>query len=104
MYYNTNRESGETLAKSQATTVSQEEKIYEYFQTRTRLGLAENVAPHDLIVSLFPDNTPITSIRRAITNLEKAGKLAKTDFMVMGIYGKMVHTWRIKEQQLELLL
>jgi len=100
MYYNTNKESGETLTNSQAKTVSQEDIIYEYFLNR---GVDYYLAPH-LLQGIFPDNTPITSIRRAITNLEKRGKLIKTNRMVMGTYGKMVHTWRIKETQMELEL
>ena len=97
MYYNTNNESGETLVKSKATTVSQEDKIYEYFKTSLI-----PVAPHCLM-GLF-ENTPITSVRRAVTNLEKRGKLVKTERMVMGSYGKIVHTWRLNERQLELQL
>jgi len=99
MYYNTNKESGETLGYSQAITVSQEQRIYEYFITLR----SYHVAPHGL-VGLFQDGTPLTSIRRAVTNLEKQGKLVKTDRMVMGTYGKMVHTWRTKEVQMELNL
>ena len=97
MYYNTNRETGQNLSNSQAITVSQEERILEYFI----ISKAYDVAPHHLL-GLFQDNTPITSIRRAVTNLERAGKLVKTDVMTKGTYGKMVHTWRIKETQLEL--
>lgn len=37
---------------------------------------------------------PLTSIRRAITNLENAGALVKTDTLVQGIYGRDEHTWR----------
>ena len=97
MYYNTNKESGETLEKSQVKTTSQEDKIYEYFKTIQ----SYYVAPHQL-VGLLSNNTPITSIRRAITNLERAGKLIKTDKMIMGNYGKMVHTWKLKNSQTEL--
>ena len=38
---------------------------------------------------------PITSIRRAITDLTNAGKLTKTDTMKLGRYGKHVHTWKL---------
>ncbi len=99
MYHNTNKESGETLMTSQAKTRSQEDCILSYFR-----GIPSPLlAPHDLLF-LFDYKVPITSIRRALTNLEKGGKLIKTDKMVMGSYGKMVHTWRIKEVQMELNL
>ena len=97
-YYNTNKESGDTLAKSRVKTKTQEDRIYEYFLTRV---MTYDVAPHHL-VDLFNDNTPITSIRRALTNLERAGILTKTDVMVEGSYGKMVHTWKLKNRQTEL--
>ncbi len=97
MYYNTNKDTGETLSNSQVITVSQEDRIYEYCKTFKPY----DIAPHHL-TGLFSENTPITSIRRALTNLEKWGKLIKTDRMVMGSYGKMVHTWRIKEVQMDL--
>jgi hypothetical protein len=98
MYYNTNRETGETLARSKATTVSQEEEIIRIFNMQPGCHLA----PHNL--RFWFKNVPLTSIRRALSNLEKQGKLLKTDRMVIGSYGKMVHTWRISERQLELPL
>ncbi len=99
MYYNTNKESGQTLLESKGNTQSQEDCILAYFKG----GSQAFVAPHDLRL-LFGHKVPITSIRRAFTNLEKEGKLVKTDKMVIGTYGKMVHTWRIKETQIELEL
>lgn len=41
---------------------------------------------------------PITSIRRALTNLTKAGKLEKTENMIDGMYRRKEHTWRLIEQ------
>ena len=40
-------------------------------------------------------NCPITSIRRAITNLTDAGKIIKTDQYVKGNYGKLEHLWEL---------
>jgi len=98
-YYNTNKETGQTLVKSRAKAQSQEDCILSYFK-----GVAPLLrAPHDLEF-LFDHKVPITSIRRALTNLEKVGKLLKTDFMVMGTYGKMVHTWELVSYQTELEL
>ena len=39
---------------------------------------------------------PITSIRRAFTNLTKSGKLVKTDQQKEGLYGKPNYTWIVK--------
>jgi len=94
MYYNTNKESGETLLKSRDKARSQEKEIVRILEKWIKNGRGWSVAPHELL--LYFDNVPLTSIRRAITNLEKDGKLEKTDRMVKGTYGKMVHTWKLK--------
>lgn len=39
---------------------------------------------------------PLTSIRRAITNLTKAGKLEKTAVQRKGIYGTLNNCWKLK--------
>lgn len=38
---------------------------------------------------------PITSVRRAITNLTSAGYLIKTGYMKIGQYGMPNHTWQL---------
>tara|TARA_Y100000356_G_scaffold123877_1_gene119273 strand:+ start:25 stop:336 length:312 start_codon:yes stop_codon:yes gene_type:complete len=40
-------------------------------------------------------NIPITSVRRAISDLTRNGELVKTDKQVMGIYGRKEYVWRI---------
>ena len=40
-------------------------------------------------------NIPITSVRRAISDLTRNGDLVKTDKQVMGIYGRKEYVWRI---------
>ena len=67
-YYNTNRETGSTLSLSWGKANKQEHYGKRY---------------------------PLTSIRRAISNLTDNGKLMKLERMVMGNYGKKVHTWRL---------
>lgn len=99
MYYNTNKETGDTLAKSRDKTQRQEDRILSYFKR----GTQDLIAPHDLEF-LFDSKVPITSPRRALNNLVKEGKLLKTDHMVMGTYGKMVHTWQLASFQTELEL
>jgi hypothetical protein len=46
-------------------------------------------------------NCPITSIRRAITNLTDAGKIIKTDQYVKGNYGKLEHLWELATEPIE---
>jgi DNA-binding transcriptional regulator PaaX len=38
-------------------------------------------------------NFPLTSVRRALTNLSKQGKLIKTDEKKKGIYGRDEFIW-----------
>jgi DNA replication protein DnaD len=91
MYYNTNNESGQTLKESKKKTETQEDKILEFFQEFPFLDLN----PFDIQHRVFNDSTPITSVRRALTDLSNKGKLIKTNRVVNGIYGKNNHTWKL---------
>jgi len=44
------------------------------------------------------NNTPITSIRRAITTLTDLGYLVKTNTMAKGEYGEQNHCWTLKKE------
>jgi hypothetical protein len=50
---------------------------------------------HDFLIKFgFIDkHTPLTSIRRAITNLTKKGYLRKTNIKVTGKYGRQEYCW-----------
>ena len=43
------------------------------------------------------ENVPVTSIRRAITNLTAAGYLEKTDRQIIERWGKSNYMWKIKK-------
>ena len=51
-------------------------------------------SPFD-VLDLTELNAPITSIRRALTDLTSKGKLVKSSIMKMGPYGKQVHCWKL---------
>ena len=93
MYYNTNDEAGETLQRSRGTTTNQEFMILAIFESYPNEGLT----PFDIedFVRDQEVSWPITSIRRAITDLTNAGKLSKTETKKLGRYGKNVHTWKL---------
>jgi hypothetical protein len=42
---------------------------------------------------------PITSIRRALTNLTNEGKIIKTGVKTVGLYNKKEHLWRLRTAQ-----
>lgn len=88
-YYNTNKESGNTLAASQAQAGRQEDRILAVF---AGLAPGQRLTPFE-VKDILRVKWPITSIRRAITNLTSDGELVKHDRMRMGDYGKDNHTW-----------
>jgi len=99
MYHNTNQEEGSTLIASQVQAKTQEDHIYAWFKAHPDKAYT----PFEVqqYVNFNGDfngkwKPPITSIRRAITNLEQQGKLEKTSEMRLGAHGKQNHTWRLK--------
>ena len=93
-YHNTNKATGAVLEKSEAKAKSQEQEVIEFFKTRWRYSSAERVWHH---LYAFHGLTPLTSVRRAFSNLVKAGKLVKTDKTVKGMYGKQIHLYELAE-------
>ncbi len=94
-FYNTTHLSGETLEKEHEQAVTQQDLIMKVFTDGC------HHTPFDIMDRL---GYPITSIRRAITNLTDAGKLEKTQLWKEGGYGKRNHTWVIKERQIKMEL
>ena len=94
-YYNTTNEKGEALNKAWTKTDSQKNFIYELFVQCKALTASE-------CWKLYPDSidyqTPLTSIRRAMTDLTIEGKLIKTDIKKQGIYNRPEYVYSIKEQ------
>ena len=91
MYYNTNEESGETLQNSRVRSETQGGIIHKYFRDNPNAELT----PFEIKATLGM-RAPITSIRRAITDLTKEGKLEKTSTLKSGSYGKKCHCWKLK--------
>ena len=90
-YYNTNGEKGPDLAKSEEKAQTQEDILMGIFKNKRDLSASQ-------AFKLFPNgNTPITSIRRAITNLTNQGKLIKTQDLRPGLYGKDEHVYKVNK-------
>jgi Fe2+ or Zn2+ uptake regulation protein len=89
-FYNTIHENGQELRESKAKVRKQEEIVLQFFQYHRR----GNFTP-DEVHGVVLQKAPLTSIRRAITNLTDQGKLIKTDEMRAGVYGKLTHTWEL---------
>jgi len=89
-YYNTNKEVGKTLYKSNAKALSQEDEILNIFREHKELSASK-------VWNIYNKNglTPITSVRRGITNLCYRGLIEKTDATTVGIYGKNEHVYKL---------
>ena len=72
-YYNTTSEKGQELKSSHSKARTQEEKIYSFFLT-----YGQPLSPSMVLDKLNLD-CPITSVRRAMTNLTENKKITKTD-------------------------
>ena len=97
MYYNTTKETGETLQEYKKKALTQEQEIFEFF---SRYGLPFSAS--EIEESLFKDRfTPITSIRRALSNLYSDGKIKQVG-KIKGKYGRSENTYQIKSTQTEL--
>lgn len=92
-YYNTNKESPAEAADSAVQTQKQELVILAFFRKQQ-----EPLSP-SMVHKAFLEIWPITSVRRAMTDLTVAGKLVKTKETVPGAYGKREHLWALPGQQ-----
>ena len=90
-FFNTISEHGAELSRSKFKARSQQDTILSFFCANPMRGFT----PFDIQARILP-GAPITSIRRAITNLAQAGKLKKTESMARGRYGKKNYLWVYK--------
>lgn len=92
-YHNTVGESLQMTIFFEDKAKDQELTCLRYF---TRFGtLSPSQLYHCLINDQsIPKATPLTSIRRAVTNLTKKGLLVKTDHKVLGMFKRLEYTWK----------
>jgi response regulator of citrate/malate metabolism len=96
-YYNTTNQSGDTLKEYKRKALTQEEEIFHYL---SRYGLTFSAS--EIQDSLFKDrNVPITSIRRALTNLYHDLEIKKAG-QIKGKYGRPENTYKAISAQVEL--
>ena len=76
--------------------VRQEDLILDFFKSHA----GESFSP-EAIQEQVLQSAPITSVRRAITNLTTAGQLVKCG-SEQGRYGRPVGLWKLAKGQLEL--
>lgn len=94
-FHNTISLKGNELKQAEVKARAQEDYVLEYFDATVQLT-AENVHYGLKFEGAISPNTPLTSIRRAITNLCNRGKIEKLNEMRMGSMGKPIHLYRRK--------
>ena len=94
-YHNTTNLNGKELKEAKRNAVTQEEIILDIFKDKE-----VRLTPSDVWIIYRRDikDVPLTSIRRAITNLTNRYKLYKCNDMREGMYGKLEHCWKIMEK------
>lgn len=97
MYYNTTNENGSLLKTNTKQAENQTTLTLSVFQTYpTYTFSADEVWQFLIDNEAINEQTPLTSIRRAITDLTNEGKIVKTNRKVLGSAGRKTYTWRLK--------
>ena len=90
-FHNTINETGERLTELKQNAQTQQEKILKYFWENQAMACT----PWEIQKYVLP-NAPITSIRRAMTNLTNEGRLEKLGMQRVETYGVKNHYWSLK--------
>jgi hypothetical protein len=93
-FFNTINFEGEGLKREDAKCAKQEELILSLFKANPNKLLSPSQV-HAIVGKKYQIYPPITSIRRALTNLTGRLELIKTDEMVPGLYHLPEHTWKL---------
>ncbi len=95
-FFNTIGLTGEALWLANRDAGTQEDIILAWFKWQRPHGSA---SPSEIHRKALPERVPLTSVRRAITNLTNDRRLVKTGKQVKGIYGKPEHCWRLPQHK-----
>lgn len=88
MYYNTTNEVGQELQENKDKALTQEQMILNKVRVSTEMD-GDFTTSASVVASLeIFQKTPITSIRRAVTNLVNKGDLIYTGDKRSGMYGR----------------
>jgi hypothetical protein len=87
-YHNTVPEVAGTLGMYEAKARTQDERVLDMFQKSPSIGRTPSEVHMKLNI-----NAPLTSTRRAMSNLTKQLKLRKSSEKRQGTYGRMESVW-----------
>jgi hypothetical protein len=91
-YYQTTRLSAGKRQEYESAAQNQEAAVLDYFRQRP----GAKCSP-DIVHKYVLPRAPLTSVRRALTNLTQAGHLVRLDEHQPGRYGRLVHLWQLAQ-------
>lgn len=84
----------EQIKQADRKAMHQDQEILDFMTTHH----TESFTPAEIWMNLGM-KWPITSVRRAVTNLTKEGWIEMTGHMKMGLYGTLNNTWKRTNKQ-----
>jgi len=90
-FYNTINLKGVDLTTALTKAATQEDRIFEFFKNNEN----KEFTPAEIHAILFKESTPLTSIRRGISNLTRIGALKQTENRRKGEYGMLNYCWKL---------
>ena len=100
-YHNTTHEPEHITRILEGKAENQEAKVLDFMRENPGVKFS----PEQINAICLPD-APLTSVRRALSNLTYDGKIHKAGQKVKGQYGRMIYTWyyKLEYSQLEMML
>jgi len=101
-FHNTTNETGQKLQSYEAKAYTQDQQIADFFTCHP----GELYTPWEIQSLVFKHpKPPITSVRRAMSNLTRDGILTKTkEKKEVGIYNRASYSWTINQKYYETLM
>lgn len=94
-YFNTTNESPAKAAEFEAQAEFQEDIVLQWFKEMD-ISAPPSLVHKELIArDMISGQTPLTSIRRAISNLTRDGCLRKTETKMRGSFGRNEFCWEL---------
>jgi predicted ArsR family transcriptional regulator len=90
--------SGDQVAQYETVAQTQEQLVLAFFQAHPE----KSYSPEQIQSAVLPQ-APITSVRRAITNLTTTGELVRTEWVAEGRYGRPIGMWQLAKKQVRQL-
>lgn len=90
-YYNTTNLSGKDLIIATNKANTQKEKVFAFF----KLFPEQTFTPAEVHMQIFDESVPLTSTRRAMTDLTKLGLLMQTSEKREGVFGTPNYCWKL---------